>query len=683
MDRPSTSWRGHTYRLPVSNRLADSASPYLLQHAENPVDWHEWGDDAFAEARRRDVPIFLSVGYSSCHWCHVMAHESFEDEAMAVLMNAAFVNVKVDREERPDVDATYMNAVQALTGRGGWPMSVWLTPDAEPFFAGTYFPPEPRHGMRSFREVVQVVSSIWEDRRDEATAQARRLTEAIGEALPKGSAPIDEELLSSARRQLVSGADHTFGGFGGAPKFPQAPVLDFLLRSDPDTGNDGASAFVHATLDAMAAGGLRDHIGGGFSRYSVDRQWEIPHFEKMLYDNALLARLYLRSSQDGGPSHHRQVAVSTLEYALRDLRLPGGAFASAEDADSEGEEGLFYTWELDEFRSVCGADSPVGEALWGITAGGNFEGRNHLRVVAGADDVAAELGLEADEVRQAAGRCLDALFEARSHRVRPGLDDKVVVAWNGLMIRALAEAGAMLDEPRFMEAASAAADFVLAEASMPDGRLHRTWAKGRSGPPGVLEDHASMALACFTLYQATGEHRWFVEADRLTRLVTAWFVTAGELFATAHDMDDLIVRPTDQMDNPSPGGSSLAIEALWTLALYTGESALGDLVESAIRSASLLAERAPSAVGHLLAVVTSLSDAKEVAIVGPAADALAGPVRSTLPHDVVLAVSADGSEPIPLLADRHVEGSTLAYVCRSFVCERPVSDAHELVGLLG
>jgi uncharacterized protein YyaL (SSP411 family) len=665
----------------VSNRLAGATSPYLLQHADNPVHWHQWGREAFDEARVRDVPVFLSVGYSSCHWCHVMAHESFEDEATASLMNTAFVNVKVDREERPDVDAIYMNAVQALTGRGGWPMSVWLTPDAEPFFAGTYFPPEPRHGMRSFREVVTAVSSIWSDRRDDATAQAARLTEAIGASLPKGTEALGKERLTAARRRLLADADHTFGGFGGAPKFPQAPVLDFLLRADADD-NEDARAFVHRTLDAMAAGGLRDHTGGGFCRYSVDRRWEIPHFEKMLYDNALLARLYLRSWQGDGPDHHRDVAVSTLEYVLRDLRLPGGAFASAEDADSEGEEGLFYTWALDEFRSVCGSDSPIGEALWGISARGNFEGRNHLRVAAGIDEVADRLGLGADDVRDGAARCLDALFEARSRRVRPGLDDKVVVAWNGLMIRTLAEAGAILAEPRFLEAATAAADFVLASASMPDGRLHRTWAKGMQGPPGVLEDHASMANACFTLYQATGEHRWYEEAERLTRLVVEWFVADDELYATAHDVDDLIVRPTDQMDNPSPGGSSLAVEALWTLALYTGESDLIDRVEATLRSSTLLAERAPSAVGHLLAVSASLSDAKEVAVVGPGADELARAVRASLPHDVVLAVSEDGTEPIPLLAQRLVEDRTLAYVCRSFVCERPVSDQADLARLL-
>ncbi|MEX1286999.1 MAG: thioredoxin domain-containing protein [Acidimicrobiia bacterium] len=667
----------------MPNRLVDATSPYLLQHADNPVDWFEWGDEAFVEARRRDVPIFLSVGYSSCHWCHVMAHESFEDPTTAAEMNAAFVNVKVDREERPDVDAIYMNAVQGMTGRGGWPMSVWLTPDGEPFFAGTYFPAEPRHGMRSFRQVVAAVGATWDRQREEVAGQAARLTAAIGRTLPAGDAPVDDDALAAAYGRIVGQADRTFGGFGGAPKFPQAPVLDFLARVADRPWAPEARPIVAATLDAMAAGGLRDHVGGGFARYSVDARWEIPHFEKMLYDNAQLIRLYLRSWQAGGPDRHRDVAVSTIEYVLRDLKLDGGAFASAEDADSEGEEGLFYTWTLDEVRAVTGDDAPVAEALWGITASGNFEGRNHLRVVATVADVAERLGMTPDEVRDAAGRALGALFAARSSRVRPGLDDKVVVGWNGLMIRALAEAGALLGEPGYLDAATRAADFVLTEAARPDGRLHRTWAKGRPGPAGVLEDHASMAMAAFTLYQSTGDGRWYARAERLTRLIPEWFTADGALYATAHDVDDLVVRPTDQMDNPSPSGSSLATEALWTLALYTGEAALSDAAESAVAEASLLVDRYPSAVGHLMAVVASLSDAREVAVVGPDADRVAAPVRRALPHDVVLATSTDGVESIPLLADRHREDETLAYVCRRFVCDRPVASAEELAESLG
>jgi uncharacterized protein len=662
----------------MPNRLALAASPYLLQHADNPVDWWEWGDEAFAEALRRDVPLFLSVGYSACHWCHVMAHESFEDPATARVMNDGFVNVKVDREERPDVDTVYMQAVQALTGRGGWPMSVWLTPEGKPFFAGTYFPATPRHGMPSFRQVLASVSAAWLDRRPDVVAQADRLTDAIDSSLPAGETGPDDDTLAAAFATLLSAADRTHGGFGGAPKFPQAPVLDALLRVVDEPWAPDARPHLHRTLDAMAAGGLRDHVGGGFARYSVDARWEIPHFEKMLYDNALLTRLYLRSWQAGGPGHHREVAISTIGYVLRDLRLDGGGFAAAEDADSEGEEGRFYTWTLDEFRAVTGDDAPVGEAIWGLTAEGNFEGRNHLRVVAGAGEVAARLGMTADDVRGAARRILDRLFDARTRRVRPGLDDKVVVAWNGLMIRALAEAGAILGEPAFLEAAADAAHFVLDRASMPDGRFHRSWAKGRPGPGGVLEDHGSMAMAFFTLYQATGDATWYVEADRVTRLIPEWFLADGRFLATPHDLTDLVVRPTDQLDNPSPSGSSLAVEALWTLGLYTGESELLEAADTGVRAASLLVERHPSSVGHLLGVVASLRDAREVAVVGPDADAFASRVRAALPFGIVLATSPDGTEPVPLLADRHSPGRTLAYVCRGFVCDRPVDTAAEL-----
>jgi hypothetical protein len=414
----------------------------------------------------------------------------------------------------------------------------------------------------------------------------------------------------------------------------------------------------------------------------VDRRWEIPHFEKMLYDNALLARLYLRSWQAGGPDHHRDVAVSTIEYVLRDLALPTGGFAAAEDADSEGEEGRFYTWSLDEVRSVTGADAPVAEALWGIDERGNFEGRNHLVVAASVAEVAELLGRSPDDIRVSAARALDALFAARSGRVRPGLDDKVVTAWNGLMIRTLAEAGAILAEPRYLREAARAAEFVLGTAD-PDGRLPRTWAKGRRGPAGVLEDHAAMAVACFTLYQADGDLDWYRAAERLTRLIPTAFVEDGVLFATAADVADVIVRPRDQMDNPSPSGTSLAVEALWTLALYTGDPALFDLAEQGVAGSAVLIDRHPTAVGHLLATVASLAGAREVAVVGPAADEVAGPVRSALPLDVVLATAPTDDTPIPLLDGRLVEGETLAYVCRGFVCDRPVTGSEELARSLG
>ena len=662
----------------MSNRLSQSTSPYLRQHADNPVDWYEWSDEAFDAARQRDVPVLLSIGYSACHWCHVMAHESFEDPATARLMNDGFVNIKVDREERPDVDAVYMNATQALTGRGGWPMTVFLDPDRRPFYAGTYFPSQPRHGMPSFPQLLGAISDAWTQRRDELADQAQRLTEAISRPIPTGDDPPGESELHAAYRNLEQSFDPVHGGLGGAPKFPQQPALEFLLRVTGRAWAPKAGAMVRQTLERMAAGGIHDHVGGGFARYSVDAEWLVPHFEKMLYDNAQLARLYLRAGQVFDSAWFTDVGLRTLEYLARDLSNDAGGFMSAEDADSEGAEGTFYVWSDAEIREVLGDTADFAVARYGITPEGNFEGANILHHARLLREVAEVAGID-----DAAARTLDAevrtrLFEARSHRVRPGLDHKVVAAWNGLAIRAFAEAGAMLERPDLVSRAIDGAEFVLEHLSDDSGRLLRVWAEGEAKIPAFVEDYSAMALACLTLYEATGEIRWFDEASRLTRAIPTLFgAEDGGFYTTGADAEQLLVRQKDLMDNPSPSGNSMAADALLRLAAYTGESDLVTQAEGAMRAAALVVERSPSAAGHMLGVVDfDASGAVEVAITGEDADRLARVVWARYRPNLVLAVDRTGEDSavVPLLAERHAPGRTLAYVCEDFVCQAPVEE---------
>ncbi len=661
----------------MPNRLSEETSPYLRQHQDNPVDWYPWGEEAFERARREDRPILLSVGYSACHWCHVMAHESFEDPDTAALMNELFVNVKVDREERPDVDAIYMNAVQALTGRGGWPMTVWLTPEGRPFFAGTYFPPVDRHGMPSFHRVMTSVADAWNDRRAGVEEQAAHLAAAISREIPAGSDLPARDELASAYRSLEAAFDRTHGGFGGAPKFPQQPVLEFLLRAAGRPWAPGARSMVETTLDRMAAGGIRDHIGGGFARYSVDGRWLIPHFEKMLYDNAQLARLYLRAAQVTGRSDFRQIAVETLDYMARDLRHPDGGFYSAEDADSEGVEGKFYIWSANEFEEVVGDDAPLVADYFGVTSGGNFEGANHLHRARPLEEVAAAFGVPAEHAASSIAEAKQRLFATRGHRVRPGLDHKIITAWNGLALRAFAEAGAVLGDVRYTELARANARFVLAHLQDPGGRLLRSWSEGRAAIPGFLEDYAGYATGLFTLYQVTGEIEWYREAERLTRSVLELFESGGRLYSTGSDAEPLITRPTDQMDNPLPSGGSLAAEALLWLSLYTADPQLRDAAERAMLDSAGLVSQYPSAVGHLLALLTSLERGfKEVAIVGPDAERLTAIVWEEFRPGLVLAVDREGfgGATVPLLADRHAGDTTRAFVCEHFTCAVPAED---------
>lgn len=669
------------------NRLAQSTSPYLLQHADNPVDWWEWSEEAFAEARRRDVPIFLSVGYSACHWCHVMAHESFESPRVAQILNDNYISVKVDREERPDVDAVYMDATTALTGHGGWPMSVFLDHRGQPFYAGTYFPPEPRHGMPSFEQVLGAISTTWAQRRGEVEGAAERITKALQQRetrQPIGEDVPDADVLESAVSVLESQFDQRFAGFGGAPKFPPSMVLDFLLRNAARTGDVRSLAMVEGTCEAMARGGMYDQIGGGFARYSVDRAWVVPHFEKMLYDNALLLRAYTRWWRLTGSALAQRVVRETVEFCLRDLRTPEGAFASALDADSEGEEGRFYVWTPQQIREVLGqADGDWVIELCQVTEAGTFEhGTSTLQLPVEPDD----------EPRWR--RCREALWAARSQRVQPGRDDKVIAAWNGMLIDSLAEAGAAFGEPEWIEAAVAAADIVisihLGGRSQGD-RLVRTSRDGQPGSTdGVLEDYACMANALLRLFAITADDAWLTFAGILLDVALEHFTDGeGGFFDTADDADPLVIRPRDPADSATPSGWSALTQALLDYSALTGSAVHREAGERALRMVSVLGAQAPRAVGAGLAAAESWLDGpREIAIVGPQDDprtwdlvrvAMSGPALCS----VVAIGSGEGEELTPLLQDRTlVNGDPAAYVCRHFTCTRPVTTGAELLTIL-
>ena len=672
----------------MSNRLAASTSPYLLQHAENPVDWFEWGDEATAEAKRRDAPILVSVGYSACHWCHVMAHESFEDAETASEMNQLFVNVKVDREERPDVDSIYMEAVQAMTGHGGWPMTVWLTPDGEPFFAGTYFPKVDRPGMPSFRRVMAAVSDAWSQRRADVTEQAAKVTAALAAEVPASPDTPDIGTLAKAHDALTRNFDQVNGGFGSAPKFPQTPTLEFLLRAWEQPWAPEARRMLRQTLLNMRRGGIHDHLGGGFARYSVDERGLVPHFEKMLYDNAQLARIYLWAGIEFEEPGFLQTACTTLDYLLTDLAQEDGGIFSAEDADSEGEEGRFYVWDHDEFMAVAGDDAEMAALHFGVSEPGNFEGHNILNIDRSPTEIAERFGKSVEKVEKAIEEARRALFNHRTTRVRPGLDDKVVAGWNGLAIRAMAEAGAALGEWRYLEAGRRAARFVLDRMRRPDGSLARSWAKGRAGEVGgFLDDYASVGLGLLALYAATGETEWFEAASELVGQIPQRFGDgSGGLFSS--EPGSLIKRPRDLFDNPSPSGTSLAVEATLLLALYTGDQDLDAAAEGYLRSVGFLMERYPSAAGHSLALLTSLHrGTHELAIVGDRAADMAAVFRKRYRPQVVLATSAVAKSevvpgPIPLLEGRGSEGRTLAYLCTGFACLAPVDSIEALSDLL-
>jgi uncharacterized protein len=678
----------------MPNRLAEATSPYLLQHADNPVDWHEWGDDAFAEARERDVPIFLSVGYSSCHWCHVMAHESFEDDDVGGYLNDHFVSVKVDREERPDVDAVYMEAVQALTGRGGWPMSVFLDHDGRPFYGGTYWPREARHGMPGFVDVLAAVVDAWRTRRDEVTGGAERIAAAVAERQAAGTATDagpDLAIADEAARLVIDQAwDRDLGGFGRAPKFPQAMTIRWLLDRHVRTGQTGPLTAALHSLDAMARGGIHDHVAGGFARYSTDAQWLVPHFEKMLYDNALLLDAYATAAAVSGHAVMQRTARGIAEYLLRDLRDPSGAFWSATDADSEGEEGRFFVWSLAELREVVAsvdADPDILAAFFGATEAGNFEGANILHEPLPREQFATERGLDLDAFSADLERVRGALYDRREQRVHPGLDDKLLASWNALAIRGLVTAGRLLDEPRYLDAALGAADAVVDLLEV-DGALHHSYKDGQVGAPAFLEDVAGMAAASLDLYEVTGDRGWYDRAERHATDAVERFADAdGTFFSTASDAESLYTRPKDTWDNATPSGNSLVAEVFARLAAMTGDHTWRDRAERLVAAFQSQVGRMPTGYGQLLQVVERLTaEPTEVAIVGPegeARDRLVDTVLARPRVGEVLAVADGPAERPALLRDRPAgSDGPLAYVCHGFVCDRPVADPAALADRL-
>ena len=667
----------------VTNRLANSTSPYLLQHADNPVDWWEWGPEAFAEARRRDVPVLLSVGYAACHWCHVMAHESFENDEIAAYMNQHFVNVKVDREERPDVDAVYMEATQAMTGHGGWPMTCVLTADGEPFFCGTYFPDQPRHGAPAFPQVLHAIVDAWTQRRDEITRVGADVVAHLNQPrVAGGEGPPSADELTAAVQRLRGDFDLRHAGFGGAPKFPPSMVCEFLLRHAARTGSSDALTMLERTGERMARGGMYDQLAGGFARYSVDAAWVVPHFEKMLYDNALLTRVYLHWWRLTGSELAKRVALESADFLVRDLGTPEGGFASALDADSEGVEGKYYVWTPAELVEVLGEqDGTWAAEVFSVTADGTFEhGSSTLQLLRDPEDQQRLAGVRG------------ALLAARSRRVPPARDDKVVAAWNGLAIAALAEVGGVLGLSGYVDAARAAAELLLGVHLDPDGRLLRTSRGGVAGRnAGVLEDYADVTEGLLALLAVTGEPRWLSAAGGLLDQVLDRFADGnGGFFDTAADVERLVRRPQDPTDNATPSGQSAAAGALLSYAALTGSGRHRDAAERALGVTASLASRAPRYAGWGLAVAEAvLAGPVEVAVVGDAGD----PVRTAL-HGTALQATSPGAvmvvgEPatsvdVPLLEGRGlVDGRPAAYVCQGFVCERPVTEPVELARQLG
>jgi uncharacterized protein YyaL (SSP411 family) len=662
------------------NRLVDETSPYLRQHADNPVDWFPWGDDAFARARAEDKPVLLSVGYSSCHWCHVMAHESFEDPATAALMNDHFVNVKVDREERPDVDAVYMQAVQAMTGGGGWPMTVFLDHDGRPFFGGTYWPNEDRHGMPGFRRVLEAVSDGWRDRRAELLEQGEQLRQAIAESTRiggDGSAPLPDRDARRAAAALVHRLfDARFGGFGQAPKFPQAMTLALLADAQAREPSSATLEMLTTSLDAMAAGGMYDQVGGGFHRYSVDAFWLVPHFEKMLYDQALLVRAYTQAWRLTRHPRYRRIVEETVGYVLRDLRHDDWGFFSAEDADSEGIEGKFYCWSLDEVEELLGHDAPEVIRYYGVTATGNFEDPhtgfrgNILHVVDREEEPSTA-------VLHARAR----LEQRRQGRVRPGLDDKVLLGWNALFLRSLADAAVAFERPGWMEAARSNARFLLTQLRRADGRFLRSWQGGRAAIPAYAEDYAAVLEALVTLAE-TDDVAWLADArlvaDELLRLFSD--DERGGFFTTGIDGDALVVRPKDTQDNATPAENSLAANGLLRLAALTGDESYAQRARRWVGALAPIAVQHPTAFAYLLGAVERAAEPSvEIVVVGDRADprtqALVAEIEGrVIPASVHLVVGAGVDESAsPLLEGRATAGVPTAYVCRHFACRRPVT----------
>ncbi|MCH8877263.1 MAG: thioredoxin domain-containing protein [Chloroflexi bacterium] len=674
----------------MSNKLVDSTSPYLLQHAENPVEWYPWGPEALAAAKELDKPIFLSIGYAACHWCHVMAHESFEDPETAALMNKHFVSIKVDREERPDIDSLYMEAVVAMTGQGGWPMSLFLTPEGRPFYGGTYYPPTRRFNMPAFGEILRTIADKWSNDREGLLQVSDELTDRISAVpkLPPRDGDLDVRLFDQAAEVLFRSYDWTLGGWGQAPKFPQPMTIEFLLRRYAREKDKLALDMVTHALAAMAAGGIYDQLGGGFARYAVDDKWLVPHFEKMLYDNAQLARAYIQCWQVTGDPQLLKIAEETFAFMLREMRDPRGGFYSSYDADSEGEEGKYYVWSVDEIRQVI-EDPQVADlviAAYGATEEGNYEGHNILHRAADHGALAKQFSLDSADIeaRLAIGR--KALLEARAERVPPGLDNKVLTAWNGLTLIALAEAARASHNEEYLAAAQQLAEFLLSSLVV-DGRLLRSWRKGEARYTAYLEDHAALGLGLLALYQADFDPRWYREAKRQAdEIVEAFTDPQGGFFDTRHDHEQLIARPKSIQDSPTPSGNTLAVTLLLKIGAYEGESRYIEPAESALRSMAKTAAQHPAAfAGWLNALDFAIGPQLQLAIAGSPSDPnfkeLSSRADTLFIPNLVVAGGEPGEEGQPMLmADRTLrEGVPTAYLCQGFTCQLPTTKVDELL----
>ena len=684
----------------MPNRLARETSPYLLQHKDNPVDWYPWGEEAFAKASELDRPVFLSVGYSSCHWCHVMERESFEDDEIAGLMNELFVNIKVDREERPDVDSIYMSAVQSMTGHGGWPMSVFLSPDGKPFYGGTYFPNDDRGGMPSFPRVLSAVAEAYRDRRSEIEQSSARIVNAISSQSRARMSiePIEQGMFHSAYRHLAPEFDWQHGGIGLQPKFPQPMMYEFLLTHAALQGNNAAQGIVELTLTNMARGGIYDQIGGGFHRYSVDNVWLVPHFEKMLYDNGQLASLYLHAWQQTRDPYYAKVVEETLSYLDREMRhRKTGAFYSATDADSEGEEGKFFVWQTQEMESILGTElAKVAMVYWDVTRFGNFEGQNILYMHRTDESVASELGLSVEELMSKIGEAKRLLYAARLRREPPMTDDKVITSWNALAMRAFAEAGAVLDREDWIVVAIRNAEFILDRLVRDDGRVMRSCKADSDAPAsilGFLEDYAYLADALTHLYEATFDLRWLDWAEQLCdRMIELFWDPADSVFYdTGSDQEELIIRPRDTFDNAQPSGGSAASMALLRCAEFTGNADLERIGAANLRSMRDLMERAPSAFAWWLQAAEFYANpVKQVVVVGergdPDAEALLAEAKRGFNPDRIVALTSPGEArdmSLPLFESRRmIDGKPTAYVCRNYACELPVNTVEALVAQL-
>jgi uncharacterized protein len=672
----------------MPNRLANETSPYLLQHADNPVDWYAWGPDALDKAKREDKPILLSIGYAACHWCHVMAHESFEDEETASLMNENFVNIKVDREERPDIDGIYMQAVQAMTGHGGWPMTMFLLPDGSPFYGGTYFPPDDRHGLPSFRRVLQSVSDAYSKRRDGVAQTAEQLKQIYQSNLvdARSSGSLNQQVLEAAYRAITPGYDLQNGGFGTAPKFPATMVLDFFLRYWKRTGSSHALEIVATSFRKMARGGIYDQVGGGFARYAVDANWLVPHFEKMLYDNALLSRLGAHLWQATRDTEIKRVTTEIVEWVEREMTSPEGGFYSSLDADSEGHEGKFYVWSEDEIDSLLGADARVFKSYYGVTAGGNFEGKNILFVSGDHATAAVRAGVDVVMLDEILARAKRVLYEARARRVWPGRDEKILASWNGLMLRGVATAARVFEQADFRTLAIRNAEF-LSREMVSKGRVMRSHKEGVTRISGFLEDHAAIALGFLAVYELTFDERWVDRAHEIADSLIEhfWDGQVRSFFDTAKDAEQLITRPRDVTDNATPSGTSLAVELLLHLSELQPN---GEYRRRAAFTLETLAEpmtRFPTAFGHLLGCADmEINGAIEVALVGDTSSAAFKALERAVaeqyvPSLVLAGGEADGSSHVKLLQDRPlVGGHPTAYVCRSYNCDRPATEPNAL-----